>query len=397
MLKNLTLEQLSDWVVAALGEPRSRGMQLWRALYHSWPLLEDLRPTIGTPNGFSAAFVDRLTRVASLGGGMEVAGVSTAPDGTQKLACRLTTGPAAGMEVECVLIPMPGSKPRMTVCISSQVGCAQNCQFCFTGRMGLLGQLSPAQIVQQVVLAKRQARPSGVAKPPDPSSGPEAPVTNVVFMGMGEPLHNAGSVAVAVEVLTHPQGLGFPASRVCVSTVGLVPEMRAFAARSRAALAVSLHATTDEVRNWLVPINRRHPLRELVAALEELFPAEAQRAGRHVLVQYVLLRGVNDGEADAHRLADLLARVRCKVNLIGFNPHPGTRFAPSGERATQAFLAVLRQRGCVVMLRASRGGEEMAACGQLGGLAGGRGAGDGALPRILPPPRRFEEVLAARS
>lgn len=261
---------LLPWFAVAAGEPRSRGMQLWRALYHSWPLLEDLRPTIGTPNGFSAAFVDRLTRVASLGGGMEVAGVSTAPDGTQKLACRLTTGPAAGMEVsaaglglrrlsgcvldftcawrdawvgerpppsslpcqqvECVLIPMPGSKPRTTVCISSQVGCAQNCQvrfvqgfgsdvgtrlppwglggqpcaarqavhfpsappvippprpqFCFTGRMGLLGQLSPAQIVQQVVLAKRQARPGGVAKPPDPSSGPEVPVTNVVFMGM---------------------------------------------------------------------------------------------------------------------------------------------------------------------------------------------------------------------
>ena len=190
-------------------------------------------------------------------------------------------------------------------------------------------------------------------------------------------MDNLEAVLPSLDILLHPLGLHLSHNKVTVSTVGLVPAMRRFAAASRAVLAVSLHGTTDEGRGAVVPVNRRHPLGELVGALEELFPKAAPpaggpaawRHGHHVLIEYTMLRGVNDSAEDAARLLALTARIRCKINLIEFNPHEGTLFEASTPKALAAFRDVLIQGGCVATVRASRGDDKMAACGQLGSAA----------------------------
>jgi 23S rRNA (adenine2503-C2)-methyltransferase len=249
----------------------------------------------------------------------------------------------------------------------------QGCTFCYTGTLGLLGNLTPGQIVEQVVAARRLLFDAAAA---EGSVAPAAsPITNVVYMGMGEPLDNLQAVLPSLEVLAHPLGLHLSHNKITVSTVGLIPALRRLAAESRAGVAVSLHGVTDAQRSAIVPVNRRHPLGELVGALEELFPRDraAPGFGRHVLIEYTMLAGVNDAPADAAALAALLARVRCKVNLIEFNPHAGTAFTASPPAALAAFRDVLVAAGMVATVRCSRGDDEMAACGQLGD-AGARAA-----------------------
>lgn len=393
MLKNLTLPELEAWC-ASIGEdgPR-RTMQLWRWMYYDnrWIRGLDDAPA-PVQNGFSAAFREKLAPLATLDAGLELQSLHAAADGTLKLVFKLRSGPAAGGQVETVLIPIvreQGSKPRITLCVSSQVGCAMNCQFCYTGRMGLQGNLTPGQIVEQMVAARRLLWEEDVAAG---AARHITPVTNVVYMGMGEPMHNLDAVLPSVEILCHPMGLHLSAAKITVSTVGLLPEMRRFVASSRAVLAVSLHATTDEVRDWVCPINRRYPLAELISMLEELFPRH-DKSG-HVLIEYTMLRGVNDALEDAARLLALTARVRCKVNLIVFNPHPGSPFQPSTPEQVQAFRSALIQGGHVATVRNSRGDDEMAACGQLGSFdpAAER---QRPLPPLLPPPERLRAAVGA--
>lgn len=254
-----------------------------------------------------------------------------------------------GLVIETVVIPCESG--RNTVCVSSQVGCAMNCQFCFTGRMGLTRHLTAAEIVEQAVFARRLL------------TSEVGSITNVVFMGMGEPFHNIDNVIKAADIMVHEQGLHFSPRKVTVSTSGLVPQLRRFLKESNCALAVSLNATTDEVRNWIMPINRKYKLDLLLQTLR------VELRFKHnykVLFEYVMLAGVNDSIEDARRLVSLVQGIPCKINLISFNPHCGSQFGPTSEEKMIEFRNLLAEAGCIVFLRLSRGDDQMAACGQLG-------------------------------
>jgi len=264
----------------------------------------------------------------------------TSRDGTKKYLFRL----ADGESVESVRIPM--EEGRVTLCISSQVGCAMQCEFCLTGNFGLTRNLTAGEIVNQVCGAMK-----------------DGPVNNIVFMGMGEPLHNLDNVIRALEILYATDGLDFSPRKVTVSTSGLVPEMRKIGQAVRANLAVSLNATTDAVRDQLMPINRKYPLSELMKACRE-YPL-APRA--RITFEYILIRDVNDSLDDAKRLVKLLHGVKAKVNLIIFNEHEGSGFRAPQEATVMAFQKHLLDRNIVAVRRASKGQDISAACGQLKG------------------------------
>ncbi|MEW5306884.1 MAG: hypothetical protein WDW36_009321 [Sanguina aurantia] len=365
ILKNLNLREMGEWCLS-VGESELRARQLYKWLMASgtgqdrW--VRSLDEADGEPQSFSAPFKALISATANLSGGLTLESVHSARDGTRKLVFALNPGEgSASGTVETVLIPMTdktGGNLRYTACVSSQVGCAMNCQFCLTGRMGLLGNLNTAQIVEQVIEARRYLK----------EQGSSTPIHNIVFMGMGEPFHNYDAVQSAVEVMTEPKGLGLSRHKVLVSTVGLVPEIKRFVAAGRAKLAVSLHATTDEVRNWIVPLNRKYPLAELLGTLREAFPTGKLKGDNFVIFEYVLLSDVNDTVADAERLRDLTADIYCCINLIVFNPHDGTAFRRSTDAAVKAFRGVLVTAGRICTLRTSKGDDEMAACGQLGNV-----------------------------
>ncbi|RVX10401.1 Dual-specificity RNA methyltransferase RlmN [Vitis vinifera] len=225
---------------------------------------------------------------------------------------------------------------------------------CDRGRntvMGLTRHLTAAEIVEQAVYARRLF------------SSEVGSITNVVFMGMGEPFHNIESVIKAADIMVHDQGLHFSPRKVTVSTSGLVPQLKHFLRESNCALAVSLNATTDEVRNWVMPINRKYNLSLLLQTLREELRS---KHNYKVLFEYVMLAGVNDSLEDARRLIGLVQGIPCKVNLISFNPHCGSQFKPTSEEKIIEFRNILAEAGCIVFLRPSRGDDQMAACGQLG-------------------------------
>ena len=263
----------------------------------------------------------------------------------------------SGQAVETVFIPEPG---RGTLCISSQVGCALDCSFCATGAQGFNRNLTAAEIVGQVWHANQDlpARPSG-----------EPAVTNVVFMGMGEPLANYRNVVAATELLISDWAWGLSRRRVTISTSGIVPNIERLADDCNVSLAVSLHAPNDSLRNELVPINRRHPIDELLTAC---WAYAAKHANRFVTFEYVLLKNVNDTLAHADELAGLLAGKPAKVNLIPFNPFPNTRYRRSSAETIRLFQARLRARGLVATTRRTRGDDIDAACGQLAGRVSDR-------------------------
>jgi 23S rRNA (adenine2503-C2)-methyltransferase len=248
---------------------------------------------------------------------------------------------------------------RRTLCISSQVGCAVGCTFCLTGTMGLARNLGAGEIVDQVHRANRRLVELGLGEGP-------RPLTNLVFMGMGEPLANYASLRTALELLLAEDGPNFSHRHVTVSTSGLVPMMRRLGEETPVKLAVSLNATTDAQRDALMPINRRWPLAELMKACRE-FPA---RNGRRITFEYVLLAGVNDSLDDARRLADLVRGIPTKVNLIPYNENPGLGYAaPRPERVVE-FQEALAARNLTVVVRKNRGRDISAACGQLAAEGG---------------------------
>ena len=268
-------------------------------------------------------------------------------DGTVKWL--LDVGKA--QEVEAVFIPEEG---RGTLCVSSQIGCAMDCPFCATGRQGFNRNLSAVEIVGQVLLAIRDLG----------GTGENSPITNVVFMGMGEPLANFREVVRACDVLTDDLGFGLSRRRVTVSTSGLVPQIRRLGDITNIALAISLHAPTDELRDVLVPINRRHPVAELLDACWQY--AEVTNS-KQITFEYIMLDGINDQREQAVQLAALLANRPAKVNLIPFNPVAGTPYGRSPQRTVDAFRKVLIDRGIVTITRRPRGDDIDAACGQLAG------------------------------
>jgi len=266
---------------------------------------------------------------------------------------RLEAG--GGQAVETVFIP---EEDRGTLCVSSQVGCAIDCPFCATGRQGFNRNLSAAEIIGQVMLARREL---------DAVDGPR--ISNIVFMGMGEPLANLRAVIKAVDILLDDLGFGLSRRRVTVSTSGLVPQLRKLGEASNVALAVSLHAPTDTLRDVLVPINRRHPLAELLEACWDY----ARRANlKDVTFEYVMLAGVNDSDEMARRLARLLVNRPAKVNLIPFNPFPGSVFRRSSRAVIDRFRQVLLDAGIMTVTRKTRGDDIAAACGQLAGQVSNR-------------------------
>ncbi|MQL80390.1 hypothetical protein Taro_012834 [Colocasia esculenta] len=341
LLKGMEFSELERWV-QAYGYRSGQALMLWKLLYgnNAWAHCAD------ELTGLNKDFRKMLSENAMFKA-LSVKSILTASDGTRKILFTLGDGSV----IETVIIPC--SRGRTTVCVSSQVGCAMNCQFCYTGRMGLKRHLTAAEIVEQAVFARRLL------------SSEVGSITNVVFMGMGEPLHNVDNVIKAAAIMVDEQGLHFSPRKVTVSTSGLVPQLKHFLKGSNCALAVSLNATTDEVRNWIMPINRKYNLAQLLGTLRE----ELSLKHRYkVLFEYVMLEGVNDSLEDAKRLIELVRGIPCKINLIKFNPHDGSMFRPTPEEKMIKFRNILAEAGCVVFLRFSKGDDQMAACGQLGEL-----------------------------
>ncbi|HEY8377728.1 MAG TPA: 23S rRNA (adenine(2503)-C(2))-methyltransferase RlmN [Nannocystis sp.] len=334
LLRGVPRARLLAWATGEAGLRPGQADVLWAALYRD--LCSDLEGVAGLQRDVRARLAG-LVRLDTL----RLDDVRRAADGT----CKLVFATDDGAAVESVLIPGP---ERATLCVSSQIGCAMGCGFCLTATMGLGRNLRAAEIVDQFVIARRHF--------------PDVWISNVVFMGMGEPLHNLDEVLPAIEVLTDDRGLGLSHRRVTVSTSGLVPQIARFVAASDAQLAVSVNATTDALRDVLMPVNRKYPLGVLFAALRALpLPRRAR-----VTLEYVLLAGVNDSLADAERLADLVQGLPCKLNLIPYNPHPGSAFRRPDPDQVAAFKAYLQARHLNTSIRATRGDDTMAACGQLG-------------------------------
>ncbi len=270
-------------------------------------------------------------------------------DGTKKLLYRLTDGNG----IEGVLIPGPD---RLTLCVSTQVGCASACAFCLTGAGGFVRDLSAAEITGQVFAAERTG----------------GPIANVVLMGTGEPLANYDAVKTFIETATDRHGMGFSGKKVTVSTCGLAPMIERLAGDNvDASLAVSLNAATDEVRDRLMPVNRAHPIARLMEALRSY----CGKTGRTVTIEYVLFKDVNDSFDDAKRLAELLSDLPCMVNLLLFNPFPGAAFERPEDVRASSFRDTLVSRNIVTVVRKSRGRDISAACGQLRTAASPRQSG----------------------
>lgn len=285
-------------------------------------------------------------------------------DGTRKWVFEV----AGGSLVETVLIPADDGKQfgRKTLCISSQVGCALDCSFCSTGKQGFERDLTPSEIIGQLWVAN-QSYMENV-----PPTERENRVTNVVMMGMGEPLLNYNPVVAAMSLMLDDHAFGLSKRRVTLSTSGVVPKMYDLAKDIDVALAISLHAPNDELRNELVPINKKYPLKDLIKAAKSYVYDENPRHKKHITIEYVMLAGVNDSDEHAHQLVDLLKDLPSKINLIPFNPFPHAPYGRSSNNRIHAFSHILNQAGFVCTIRQTRGDDIDAACGQLVGQVADR-------------------------
>ncbi len=340
-LLNLTRQGLGDYFLS-LGEPSYRAEQVFKWI-HFFGVTDFAKMT-----NLSKALRQRLAEVAEIAL-PEIAYQKPSTDGTVKWILRLADGNC----IETVYIPETN---RGTLCVSSQVGCALNCSFCSTGHQGFNRNLSIAEIIGQVWIAVR-----GLSTE---KSEHDRHVTNVVMMGMGEPLLNYDAVVPAMEIMMDDYAYGLAKRRVTLSTSGVVPAMQQLAQDSNVALAVSLHAPNDELRNELVPVNKKYPLAQLMAACKQFFKDEPKRK---ITFEYVMLAGVNDQPQHAKQLTKLLAGVPGKMNLIPFNPFPHTQYRCSSKEAIEQFQAILSRAGLVTTVRKTRGDDVDAACGQLVG------------------------------
>jgi len=336
-LKNLTLPALEQFLQGQ-GKERFRALQVFKWIYqHDARSFEEM-------TNISKELRAELAATAFISD-LETEAVEVGSDGTRKYLFNLGDGHA----VESVLIPIEG---RNTLCISSQVGCAMACEFCLTGSFKLTRNLTTAEIVNQIMAVRRDVRESGEE------------IRNIVMMGMGEPLHNLDNVIPAIQIMIDGNGLQLSNRRVTVSTCGLVPEMARLGREiPNVNLAVSLNATTDELRNRIMPVNRSYPIKALLQACRE-FPLPGRRK---VTFEYVMMGGVNDSLNDAKRLLRLISDIPNKVNLIPFNEHEGCDFRAPTQAAIDAFHTYLIDRHVTVITRDSRGGDISAACGQLKG------------------------------
>lgn len=352
-----TLEDLRQFlpheiepIFLSIDEPRYRSKQLFQALHRKGAVntneISNLKKA--TRDYLDAHFtLQNLTKSA----------VKVSTDGTRKY--QFTTHD--GHTIESVFIPHAAKLGRHSICISSQVGCAMGCTFCATAALKLVRNLTAAEIVSQVYIVARD-----VLENADATSlmleDAARPIHNIVFMGMGEPLHNFDNVVRAIELLTHPDGMGFSGRRITVSTSGLVPKITELGEKTSVYLAISLNATTNEVRNVIMPVNNKWRIEELLKAARN-FPLKVRE---RITFEYVLLKGINDTEEDAHRLADLLRGMQCKINLIPFNEHPLSPYKRPDNKTTLMFHDILYRAHLSVFTRKTRGDDIDAACGMLG-------------------------------
>jgi 23S rRNA (adenine2503-C2)-methyltransferase len=348
-LAGLSREQLKTALIeAGIAPPekaRMRASQLWRWIHHYG--VTDFAPMSDVAKETRAALAERFVVARP-----EVVERLVSADGTRKWLLRF----APGIEAETVFIPeVAQSRGQGALCVSSQVGCTLNCSFCHTGTQPLVRNLTAAEIVAQVQVAR-----DDVGEWPSPKE--DRKLSNIVFMGMGEPLYNLDNVADAIDVLADNEGIAISRRRITVSTSGVVPEIPSLGQRTGAMLAISLHATNDPLRDELVPINRRYPIAELMAAVKA-YPGLSN--AKRVTFEYVMLKGVNDSPADAKALVKLIAGTPAKINLIPFNPWPGSGYECSDRKAIDAFAAIVNRAGYAAPVRKPRGRDILAACGQL--------------------------------
>ena len=339
-------------------ERRMRVGQLWHWIYHRG--VRDF----GEMLNIARPMRERLAARFSLAR-PEIVTEQVSADGTRKWLIRMApTGPHdKGAEIECVYIP---ESDRGTLCVSSQVGCTLNCTFCHTGTQRLVRNLTSAEIVAQVLVARDRLGdfPGGIA-PTDglvPSGEGTRAVSNIVFMGMGEPLYNLDNVSAAIGVLTDGDGLSLSKRRITVSTSGVTPEMARLGEECGTMLAVSLHATNNALRDKLVPLNKKYPIEELLKTCRN-YPGASN--ARRITFEYVMLKGMNDSPAEARALVRLLQGLPAKINLIPFNPWPGSPYECSDWDAIERFSEIVFNAGYASPVRTPRGRDIQAACGQL--------------------------------
>jgi 23S rRNA (adenine2503-C2)-methyltransferase len=337
-------------------ERRMRVAQLWHWIYFRGT--RDFAAMSSISKELRAKLADRFTLERP-----EVVVEQVSADGTRKWLIRLpadTPGERAH-EIECVYIP---ESDRGTLCVSSQVGCTLNCTFCHTGTQRLVRNLTVAEIVNQVMIARDRlgewpgaSRPEGAIVPAG-----ERAVSNIVFMGMGEPLYNFDNVKNAIETIVDGEGLSIGKRRITVSTSGVVPEIERLGNEMGTMLAISLHATNDTLRDELVPLNKKYPIKELLDACRA-YPGASN--ARRITFEYVMLKGVNDTPAEARALVKLLKGIPAKINLIPFNPWPGTKYECSDWETIEQFSEIVFNAGYASPVRKPRGRDILAACGQL--------------------------------
>jgi len=345
-LSGLTRKALADALVEAgvvrPDKARMRASQLWRWIHHYG--VTDFSAMTDVAKETRAALAEAFSLARP-----EVVERQVSKDGTRKWLIRM----APGIEVETVYIPDVGRSGAL--CVSSQVGCTLNCTFCHTGTQALVRNLTAAEIVAQVQVAR-----DDLSEWPSPKE--DRRLSNIVFMGMGEPLYNLDNVADAIDIIADNEGIAISRRRITVSTSGVVPELKALGERTQAMLAISLHATNDELREKLVPLNRKYPLDQLMAGVRG-YPGLGN--AKRVTFEYVMLKGVNDSPAEAKALVRLLKGIPSKINLIPFNPWPGSDYQCSDWATIEAFAAVLNRAGYASPIRTPRGRDILAACGQL--------------------------------
>jgi 23S rRNA (adenine2503-C2)-methyltransferase len=331
--------------MAAIGEPAFRAKQLWHWIYHRGATDFSRMSSIARP--LQARLAERFVV-----GRPEAAQVQTSADETRKFLFRFRDG----QEAETVYIP-DRQEDRGAVCISSQVGCTLSCRFCHTGTQRLTRNLGAAEIVGQFMAAR-----DAYGEWPSPAGETPRLLSTIVLMGMGEPLYNYANVAKAMIIAMDNEGIALSRRRITLSTSGVVPMMDRAGAELGVNLAVSLHAVRDALRDELVPLNRKYPIAELLAACRR-YPGSSN--ARRITFEYVMLKGVNDSQADARELVRLIAGIPAKVNLIPFNPWPGSPFETSSNSAIGRFARIVMDAGFASPVRAPRGRDILAACGQL--------------------------------
>jgi 23S rRNA (adenine2503-C2)-methyltransferase len=337
-------------------ERKMRASQLWHWIYFRGA--SDFAEMSNVSKHLRAKLAEHFTLERP-----EVVVEQVSADGTRKWLIRLPADNPGERphEIECVYIP---ESDRGTLCVSSQVGCTLNCSFCHTGTQRLVRNLTAAEIVTQVMIARDKLHEWPGQTPPEGSIVPSGDryVSNIVFMGMGEPLYNFNGIKNAIETIVDGEGLSIGKRRITVSTSGIVPEIARLGEEVGTLLAISLHATRDELRDELVPINKKYPIKDLLDACRT-FPGASN--ARRITFEYVMLKGVNDTPADARALVKLLKGIPAKINLIPFNPWPGTKYECSDWETIEKFSEIVFKAGYASPVRKPRGRDILAACGQL--------------------------------